>query len=451
MIINHYRGVMFVPKVVFVAMAGIRVGNERIRQLGMTLPALTNRASVIERLPSLGLLTLAGMTPPDWTCSLIEAMPDDDDLAERVLSEHPSLVAISSLTASAIRAYELAGRMRSAHFPTVFGGLHATSCPDESSAYFDSVVIGDGEPVWPTVLADAQFGTLRRRYQSPSPFSLADPPTPRFDLASTLRPARFTLQTQRGCPWACDFCGASRLLGPHRTKPVSSIAKELGAIGAITKRLRIELADDNTFAGRGDSGSLLEVLGESGIRYFTESDWRIGERPRLLERLAASGCEQVLIGIESLVFRHPGMGAKEASLDRIMDAVNAVQGSGVVVNGCIIVGADGESFESLDRLEAFLLECPLGEIQLTLETPFPGTPLRSRLAKEGRLIKERGWPYYTLFDVTHQPTLLSVAELESGFERLISSVFCQSAEHRRKGIRRRIWREFRQRRMQRCK
>jgi radical SAM superfamily enzyme YgiQ (UPF0313 family) len=205
----------------------------------------------------------------------------------------------------------------------------------------------------------------------------------------------------------------------------------------------VELADDNTFAGEGDFDPLLDLLQQSGARWFTESDWRIGERPELLARLAPSGCRQVLVGIESLVFRYPGQGQKQAELARMMDAVRAIQEAGVVVNGCLIVGADGETRGSLDRLIGFVLDSPLAEVQITVQTPYPGTGLYRRLRREGRLLPDRGWSNYTLFDVTYRPDRMTVEELESGFRHVLAQVYSADAAHRRAELRRRIWRHSR--------
>ena len=237
---------------------------------------------------------------------------------------------------------------------------------------------------------------------------------------------------------ACDFCAASRLLGPFQEKPLAAIRRELGAIRELDARPLVELADDNTFAGSRAAAPLLEALREAGVRYFTEADWRIGEQPDVLAGLAESGCAQVLIGIESLVFRYPGMGSKLAELQRIMDAICRIQEAGVPVNGCFIVGADGETRQSLERLVEFILASPLAEVQLTLQTPFPGTALRRRLAREDRLLADRGWDYYTLFDVTYEPDRLSPEELESGFREAVAAVFSREATQRRSAQRRRI-------------
>ena len=139
-----------------------------------------------------------------------------------------------------------------------------------------------------------------------------------------------------------------------------------------------------------------------------------------MAELAASGCVQILMGLESMVFRYPGMADKSAELQRMTDAAMALQEAGVAVNACFIVGADGETHASLDRLTEYLVEiAPFAEVQVTVQTPFPGTTLRKRLQRKGRLLADRGWPYYNLLDVTYQPDTLSVEALESRFRELV--------------------------------
>lgn len=425
------------PHVTFIPLVGFRVREEELLALGMSMPGLTPRARAIGQLPALGLLTLAGMLPPDWTCSYVGTPRWDEELVERVVAERPTLVAISALTASIQEAYALSRRLRHDKLPVVLGGLHVTACPGEAAKHADSVVIGEGEPVWRQVLADAAAGNLRPTYRASSAGNQAEWPLPRVDLLGEA-PPRFTVQTQRGCPLACDFCGASRLLGKFREKPAAALGRELSAIASRCPRPLVELADDNTFAGNRNPQELFDVLSAAGARYFTEADWRIGERPEVLAGLAESGCVQVLMGIESLVFRFPGMGAKQTELSRIMEAVQRVQESGVAVNGCFIVGAEGETPASLERLATFIENSPLAEVQLTLQTPFPGTGLYRRLREQGRLLANRDWSHYTLFDVAFQPDSMSVAELERGFRHIVARVFSREATNRRGQIRRSI-------------
>lgn len=433
------------PHVALVPLTGFRLREPQLAELGMSLPGLRRRAQAIGELPALGLLTLAGLTPDSWTTSYHPATGDEATLAElveTVMAKRPRLVALSALTASAPLAYRLAERFRAQGALTVLGGLHATVCAHEAALHCDAVVVGEGEPVWLKVLADAESGVLRPRYEAPRRFSAeasAPWPLPRFELLGK-NVARYTVQTQRGCPLACAFCAASRLLGPFREKPLAAVCRELQTIAALEARPVIELADDNTFAGPRDPGELLDALRAAGARYFTEADWRLGERHDVLPRLAPSGCVQVLMGLESLVFRYPGMGAKRAELARMLDAAVAIQEAGVVVNGCFILGADGETQASIDRLIEFVLASPLAEVQLTLETPFPGTQLYQRLSRAGRLLPDRGWESYTLFDATFRPDRLTVAELEAGFRRAVTAIFSPAASARRAELRRKIWR-----------
>src|SRR5205823_12241288 len=115
----------------------------------------------------------------------------------------------------------------------------------------------------------------------------------------------------------------------------------------------------------------------------TEREWRIGERGARLRDLAASGCVQVPGGSEALVHSYRGFREKRAERCRVMAALEAIQNHGIAVVGCIVLGADGQTKGSIENLTKFLLDCSLADVQVTLQTPFPGSPLRQRLAREG--------------------------------------------------------------------
>jgi radical SAM superfamily enzyme YgiQ (UPF0313 family) len=110
------------------------------------------------------------------------------------------------------------------------------------------------------------------------------------------------------------------------------------------------------------------------------------------------------------------------------------------------VGAEGETRESLTRLVDFILASPLAEVQLTLQTPFPGTKLHQRMRDQGRLLADRGWSHYTLFDVTYEPDQLSVKELEQAFRDVLAAVYGPQATNRRNELRKQIWKTHRRRR-----
>jgi radical SAM superfamily enzyme YgiQ (UPF0313 family) len=146
------------PHVAMVPFTGFRVREQEMLALGMTLPGLKQRAQAIGQLPALGLLTLAGLNPPHWECSLHEADHAGEPLADEILRLHPTLVALSALTASVEEAYLFSALLRSRGMRVVLGGLHVTACPEEARRHSDAVVIGEGEPVWQSLLADAEAG-----------------------------------------------------------------------------------------------------------------------------------------------------------------------------------------------------------------------------------------------------------------------------------------------------
>jgi radical SAM superfamily enzyme YgiQ (UPF0313 family) len=106
-----------------------------------------------------------------------------------------------------------------------------------------------------------------------------------------------------------------------------------------------------------------------------------------------------------------------------MEAIQRIQDRGITVNGCFVLGLDGAGLESFEDIWKFVQESGLYEVQITVQTPFPGTPLYERLKREGRLLREGAWEFCTLFDVNFQPAKMTVAELEAGLRSLASRIY----------------------------
>jgi len=123
-------------------------------------------------------------------------------------------------------------------------------------------------------------------------------------------------------------------------------------------------------------------------------------------------------------------------------AIEAIQSRGITVNGCFVVGLDGHDEGIFDQIYEFVERSGLYEVQVTVMTPFPGTPLYERLRSQGRLLEERAWDRCTLFDVNFVPTGMSPERLQWGLvelgRRLYDHAFIQ-ARHERffRGLRRR--------------
>jgi radical SAM superfamily enzyme YgiQ (UPF0313 family) len=297
-----------------------------------------------------------------------------------------------------------------------------TSLPDEALEHASSVVIGEGEPVWARLLDDFARGRLAPRYQRApdEEFDLGAAPAPRYDLLDPHRYNRLLVQTSRGCPHRCDFCASSILLTSHyKVKPIELVVDEVRQIKSIWRRPFLEFADDNSFCRRAHYRRLCDALAPERVRWFTETDISIVDDPELLDGMREAGCRQVLIGLESPVAS--GLRGIEQrgdwklrQRDRYEHAVRAIQSRGIGVNGCFILGLDGDTEGVFDEVYGFAQRVGLFDVQITVLTPFPGTPLYARLLGEGRILAPGAWERCTLFDVNFIPRHMSADHLQRG-------------------------------------
>jgi len=414
----------------FIAMSGIRAQNAELLKLGLTLPGFVERSKVIASLPSLSLLTLAGMTPQHFD---MEYMEIADLKSTPELPDRFDLVVITSLSAQIYEAYKVADAYRARGTPVVMGGLHVSSMPEEALEHCTAIAVGEGEVLWPEILSDFERSDLKPRYEhSPrGTFDLRAAPMPRFDLLDPEKYNRITVQTSRGCPHRCEFCASSILLTPrYKLKPVEKVIAEIRAIKSIWSRPFIEFADDNSFVNTPHAKELLRALAAEGVRWFTEADINISRDDELLALMRDSGCQQVLIGLESPRRRSlEGIELngnwKARQQDRYKAAIEKIQSFGITVNGCFIMGLDGDTPEIFDDVLEFVRESGLYEVQVTFLTAFPGTPLYERLRREDRLIEHRAWHKCTLFDINIRPRDMTTEDLQSGFLKLVKQLYSE--------------------------
>lgn len=432
-------------KLGLIAMSGVRAANPELTAIGLTLPGFVERSQVIASLPSLSLLILAGLTPGDVEIDYREVR----DLAtESEPFGDYDLVAISTYTAQVKDAYRLAERFRAHGVPVVMGGLHVGALPEEAKAHGAIPAVGEGELLWPRILADARAGRLADEYRAPAGggFDLAEAPMPRYELLDPSRYNRIPVQTSRGCPHRCDFCASSILLvSGYAVKPVERIMAEIHRVREIWDKPFIEFADDNSFVKRPHAHELMRSLRGLGLKWFTETDVSIAQDEGLLDAMRECGCRQVLLGLESPV--PEGLDGIETranwKLKRLPDyerAIRVIQSHGITVNGCFVLGLDGHDRSIFDRVYDFVERTGLYEVQITVPTPFPGTPFYERLRAEGRLLVDGAWERCTLFDVNFVPAGMTPDELQWGLVELGRRLYDADFIERRRA---RFFRELR--------
>ena len=150
-----------------------------------------------------------------------------------------------------------------------------------------------------------------------------------------------------------------------------------------------------------------------------------------------AGCVEVLIGFESPVAQ--GLDGlelrrnwKHERYGQYQRAIECIQAAGIRVNACFVVGLDGHDPTVFDALLAFVHEARPFDVQVTVPTPFPGTPFYRQLKAEGRLLADDAWERCTLFDINFQPRGMTVEELRAGLKRLVVALYNEDATRERR-------------------
>ncbi|KKL72606.1 hypothetical protein LCGC14_2083240, partial [marine sediment metagenome] len=289
----------------------------------------------------LGLLILAGLTPPEWEITIID---ENLDVPDYEALPRPDLVGITAFTSQATRAYEVAGEFRDWGVPVVMGGVHATMCLEEAAERVDSVVTGEAEEVWPQVLQDARQGQLRAVYTG-GPVSMEGIPGARNDLL-TEGYAFGSIQTTRGCPLDCSFCSVSALNGRrYRQRPIENVVAEFRTI----REKLVLIVDDNLIGITAKHVARAKDLFRAIIHTKLRKKWicqatiNMADDEELLALAAKAGCKGVFIGFESPTAEGLAEVGKKFNLRSDRDfraSVRRIQRHRIGVVGSFIMGLD---------------------------------------------------------------------------------------------------------------
>jgi radical SAM superfamily enzyme YgiQ (UPF0313 family) len=368
------------------------------------------------KFPYLSLTTLAALTPPD-----IEVRITDENVEAIDFDSRPDLVAVSLLTPLAPRGYEIADRFRTRGVPVVVGGMHATMMPEEAEEHADAVVVGEGEILWPEVVADFIKGELKKYYLTDRRAPLASMALPRRDL---LRRGAYlfqnTLQTTRGCPNDCDFCSVTTFYGnTYRFRPVAEVLREIEAL----KGNLIFFVDDNIIGSRAYAQELFEGLKPLKKRWVSQATLNISREEKLLTLARDSGCLGLFVGFESLSQEIlNGLGKPFYRVAQYEAAIRRLHDYGIGIQGSFIFGNDNDPPDVFSRVVRFCNRNRLEAVLFSLLTPFPGTRIFHQLLKENRIL-HFDWEKYDMNHVVFRPRGMEPEALEKGFFEAYKQVY----------------------------
>lgn len=339
--------------------------------------------------PPLGLITVAALLPADWNKRLVDlnvTTLSDADLA------WADYVFVGGMVVQRASAQAVIARCKASGLPVVAGGPLFTMEYEQFEGV-DHFVLDEAELTLPPFLADLARGCAQRVYRAKGFADLTASPVPMWELLDLSRYASMSIQYCRGCPYDCDFCNVTALLGHRpRTKTVEQVIAELDRLSEVGWRGNVFFVDDNLIGNKRDAkAKLLPALitwqaRHGHIPFNAQVSMNLADDADLLSMMARAGFDTVFIGIETPDEAALAACNKKQNLKRDLVAdVKKIQRAGIEVSAGFIVGFDGDTPSSFQRLSEFIQQSGIVTAMVGMLQAPPGTRLFERIRAEGRL------------------------------------------------------------------
>ena len=346
-------------------------------------------------LPPHGPVVFAAALPAD-----VEVEFTDENLAPIDFSAAADLVGISVMLSCQLpRAFEVAREFRARGLTVIFGGIATMLHAAEVMQQADSVFLGEVEGRIGAVLDDFRNGCLKPVYDY-----MNNPP--RIELVGTARRDILNrelynyrgvqmldlVHASRGCKFDCFPCCTGFLGGKKfRPRPVEMVIAEMEAI----QNNRLFIVDNSLAQDRQWLKDLFTAMAPLKKKWVSHP---ILDDDEILGLAADAGAWYVYQAIFD-------------TSDMIRNRIRRLKEHGIGIEGTIILGTDDQSEDDIKRLVDFLLEVELDVAEFTILTPFPHSPIRAQLEKQGRILSNN-WHDYSADKVVFQPAKMSPEKLQ---------------------------------------
>ena len=365
------------------------------------------------RYAPLTLTTLAAYVPTTVTTDIriIDEGVEEIDV-EKLEAD---LVGITVITGTAVRAYEIADRLRTRGIAVVLGGPHVTLIPEDAQPHADTLVIGYAEVTWPQLLHDFVAGQMQPRYVQAPDLKLENLPFARRDMVKkNSYITTHVFEATRACVHSCDFCVVPTAWGlkPYQ-KPVEEVVADIRQHWAR----KIIFIDLNLIADKAYAARLFEALIPLKVQWFGLSTTLLAKDKPLLELAARSGCTGLLMGFESITPANLKQSKKGFnSPGEYRELVELLHHYGITLMACFTFGMDHDTPDVFLKTAQFAIDAHIDLPRFAIVTPFPNTGLYQRLEREGRILT-KNWELYDGQHVVFQPKLMSVQQVYDGHEQ----------------------------------
>ncbi len=379
-------------------------------------------------LPPLGLLTVAAMLPESFEKKLIDM--NTVKLRDRHI-KWADYVFISAMVIQKNSARKVVERCKRLNVKVVAGGPLFTSFP-ELVPGADYLVLNEAEITLPAFLEDLSNNCLKPVYKTTLKADMQSSPIPMWDLVDMKKYGLMGLQYSRGCPFNCDFCDITALLGHKvRTKTTRQIIDELESLYVHNWRGDVFFVDDNFIGKRQQlKNELLPAIinwmdkRNHPFTFNTQASIDMVDDEELMTLMTRAGFDCVFIGIESPNEESLAECNKKQNIGRdIIAAIKKIQQFGMQVQAGFIVGFDNDKPNVFDKLINLVQDSGIVTAMVGLLNAPRGTKLYRRLMSENRLSK---LPTGDNMDCTMNfIPKMEVHELLSGYQKVLNTIYSQ--------------------------
>jgi radical SAM superfamily enzyme YgiQ (UPF0313 family) len=376
--------------------------------------------------PPLGLITVAAMLPENWNKRLIDLNVKklkDSDI------QWADIVFVSAMIIQKKSVQDVLLRCKNLKKKIVAGGPLFTAEYQEFTNLVDHFVLNEAEITLPQFLQDFQSGNAKKIYRTEEFCDIKESPIPLWNLIELKKYDSLSIQFSRGCPFNCDFCNITALLGHiPRLKTAQQIIAELDLMYSLGWRRNIFFVDDNFIGNKRIlKDEILPALiewrkGKVGCHFLTEASINLSDDEELMKLMVKAGFKSVFVGIETPSEEGLAECQKTQNKNRnLVESVKEMQHSGLQVMGGFIVGFDSDTESIFKRQIDFIQQSGIVTAMVGLLQAPIGTRLYKRLENEGRIISDMSGD--NADGTTNIITKMDIQSLKNGYFEILKEIY----------------------------
>lgn len=227
-------------------------------------------------------------------------------LLDMMEEEKTKILGLSTLLATAPASVQIARAVKERFKDNVhvmMGNGYPSIDPTiaERYPYFDSLVLGEADSFISGHVDRILSGKVTGVFRTNAPADLDAVPFPDFERIenTVFHPGQLIpIIGSRGCPYACGYCARPALSKKVRTRSAANLIAEMKHRLPLTRAFYFQ--DDSATLVRRHVISFCNAILEDGLRISYEITTRFDALDEeLLTLLKRSGCQRLLLGIES--------------------------------------------------------------------------------------------------------------------------------------------------------